>query len=158
MPLLTVFRMQITLTLHAEDGAKEAGVVSAPRAVEAEAEASNEGDAGGVEPPVKTTELDVSNITHLIRKHGPLGALKHVISYGENVGLGATTLCMTAISISRHQGEASKESQGKPVDKNSDSSLRVFMSASKLPKERHKVDKQTLLMFVRNCVLFNVSF
>jgi hypothetical protein len=149
---------QITLTLHAEDGAKDAGVVSAPRAAEAEAEASNEGDAGTAEPAAKTTELDVSNITHLIRKHGPLGALKHVISYGENVGLGATTLCMTAISISRHQGEASKESQGKPVEKNSDSSLRVFMSASKLPKERHKVDKQTLLMFVRNCVLFNVRF
>jgi hypothetical protein len=148
---------QITLTLHADNDAKEAGVTSAPRAVEEEAEALNEGDLGAADPVVKTTDLDVSNISHLIKKHGPLGALKHVISYGENVGLGATTLCMTAISISRHQVEASKESQG-TVNKNSDSSLRIFMSASKEPKERHKVDKQTLLMFVRSCVLFNVRF
>ncbi len=145
--------LQITLTLHTEDGAKEASVPAVLPEADETAEGSNEADAGAV---VKTTDLDVSNISHLIKKHGPLGALKHVISYGENVGLGATTLSMTAISISRHQDDDSKESHSKPTDAKTDSSLRIFMAANKSSKERHKVDKQTLLLFVRNCVLFKV--
>ncbi len=146
---------QITLTLHEDDGAKDVGAAAAPQVVEENPDDAQGADAGA-EPVVKTTDLDVSNISHLIKKHGPLGALKHVISYGENVGLGATTLCMTAISISRHQDEDDKESHGKPVDAKQDSSLRIYMAATKPPQERHKVDKQTLLMFVRNCVLFKV--
>jgi hypothetical protein len=116
-------------------------------------ETPNEGDAAAVDSAVKTTDLDLNNISHLIKKHGPLGALKHVILYGENVGLGASTLSMTAISISRHHSEEVKETK---ADKNTNSSLRVFMAASKLPEDRHKIDKQTLLLFVRNCVLFKV--
>jgi len=93
----------------------------------------------------------------LIKKQGTLGALKHVISYGENIGLGATTLSMSAIAIARHQDDAAKtKTEGSSVDKNADSSLRIFMAACKAAKERHRVDKQTLLMFVRNCVLFKV--
>jgi hypothetical protein len=74
------------------------------------------------------------------------------------VGIGATTLCMTAISISRHQHDGSNETTKNSVvaDKNTDSSLRIYMAASKPAAERHKVDKQTLLQFVRNCVLFKV--
>ena len=145
--------MQITLTLHTEDGAKEASVAVALPEADEQAEGSNEADAAAV---LKTTDLDVSNISHLIKKHGPLGALKHVISYGENVGLGATTLSMTAVSISRHQDDDGKESHGQSIDTKTDSSLRIFMAANKSAKERHKVDKQTLLLFVRNCVLFKV--
>ncbi len=124
----------------------------------ADAETANDVDTAAAEPVVKTTDLDLNCISHLIKKQGPLGALKHVISYGENVGLGATTLTMSAIAIARHQEDASKTmSEGNSTDKNADSSLRIFMAASKSAKERHQVDRQTLLMFVRNCVLFKVS-
>jgi hypothetical protein len=62
---------------------------------------------------------------------------------------------MTAISISRHQVESGKTA-GIAADKNTDSSLRIYMAATKPAAERHKVDKQALLQFVRKCVLFKV--
>ena len=149
--------LQITLTLHAMDGSKEEESSAAQKQAQAADEDLNEADAAAAESVTKTTDLDITNIAHLIKKHGPLGALKHVISYGENVGIGSTTLCMTAISISRHQHDGSNETKGSVVaDKNTDSSLRIYMAASKPAAERHKVDKQTLLQFVRNCVLFKV--
>jgi hypothetical protein len=147
---------QITLTLHAADGAKDSSSSVAPQQAQVDMEDQNDAEASVAEPVVKTTDLDVTNIAHLIKKHGPLGALKHVISYGENVGIGASTLCMNAISISRHQAESGKEFTETTADKNANSSLRIFMAASKPAAERHKIDKQALLQFVRNCVLFKV--
>ena len=147
---------QITLTLHTADGAKDASLSVNFQQAQAEVEDPTQADISGVDPVINTTDLDVTNIAHLIKKHGPLGALKHVISYGENVGIGATTLSMTAISISRHQVESGKESAGDAADKNRDSSLRIFMAASKSAAERHKIDKQALLQFVRKCILFKV--
>jgi len=149
--------LQITLTLHEDDTSKDPAAALGPQDSVADAETANDVDTAAAEPVVKTTDLDLNCISHLIKKQGPLGALKHVISYGENVGLGATTLTMSAIAIARHQEDASKTiSEGNSTDKNADSSLRIFMAASKSAKERHQVDRQTLLMFVRNCVLFKV--